>query len=648
MPLFTQPTLQRSLGALLAVGGLCLSLGAQAGGPSDKEATNPPTPEARPAASAPANPAPSLRSTGLIIKYKTPAGITRALSGANFSQYAGQNAAGLGFHKASAAANRLGISLLFDRPLATGAYRLRQSAPLSAEQQAQLIREIAQDPAVEYVEADGWMQKQLVPNDPYYSNGGHWHLRNVTGGINMPPAWDIATGAGVRVAVLDTGINSHSDLNANIVGGYDFVHNSLVGNDGNGRDSNPSDPGDWVTWAEATQVDGFFEGCYPEDSSWHGTHVAGTIAALTNNGLGVSGIAYGAKVVPIRVLGKCGGYSSDIAEAIIWAAGGSVPGVPANPHPARVINMSLGGSGACGPTFQAAINEARNRNALVVVAAGNDDVNTANASPANCEGVLTVAATNESGGKAGFSNFGPHVGIAAPGTNIWSTLNSGTQGPVAATYASYQGTSMATPHVAAVAALVMQQNPGFTANQVAGRLKLGTKPFSAACEQCGAGILNAYQALVPPTFAAGTVFRFFNTNTGIHLFTADPNERDNVLANIPSYQYERTAFKVQFSTAGGNSSVWRFRNTRNGAYLFTMNPAEKAYVESLGYFALDGVAFFARSPASPGSGTIPLHRFQNRNTGSHFYSYSPAEVAYIQNNLGYLYQYEGVSMYVWP
>ncbi|MEE7547807.1 S8 family serine peptidase, partial [Xanthomonas sp. Kuri4-1] len=169
-------------------------------------------------------------------------------------------------------------------------------------------------------------------------------------GINVRPAWDKATGNGVVVAVIDTGITSHPDLDANILPGYDFISDTFVSRDGDGRDADPSDEGDW------NPVQGE---CYTTpspspitDSSWHGTHVAGTIAAVTNNAVGVAGTAYNAKIVPVRVLGRCGGYTSDIADAIVWASGGSVSGVPANANPAEVINMSLGGSGTCSTTYQ--------------------------------------------------------------------------------------------------------------------------------------------------------------------------------------------------------------------------------------------------------------------------------------------------------
>jgi serine protease len=209
------------------------------------------------------------------------------------------------------------------------------------------------------------------------------------------------------------------------VGGYDFISDAAIANDGGGRDADATDPGDWTAANECAA------GEPASNSSWHGTHVAGTIAAKTNNGVGVAGVAYNAKIVPVRVLGKCGGYTSDIADAIIWASGGTVTGVPANANVAKVINMSLGGGGACDTTTQNAINSARSRGTVIIVAAGNENQNASNSNPANCAGVVAVAATGKTGGRASYSNYGTVVDVAAPGGDgsysILSTLNAGTK-----------------------------------------------------------------------------------------------------------------------------------------------------------------------------------------------------------------------------
>jgi serine protease len=204
-------------------------------------------------------------------------------------------------------------------------------------------------------------------------------------------------------------------------------------------------------------------------------------------------------VMQLRAVGRCGGYASDVADAIAWAAGAPVVGLPNNPNPARVINLSLGGGGSCDRTTQAAINTARSWGAVVVVAAGNANANAANTSPANCQGVITVAATAKSGGKASYSNFGSNVTLAAPGgdrdAGLWSTLNMGTMAPGADAYASYAGTSMAAPVVSGVVALMLSVNKNLTPDQVAALLKSSARAFPAACANCGAGLVDANAAV---------------------------------------------------------------------------------------------------------------------------------------------------------
>jgi serine protease len=396
---------------------------------------------------------------------------------------------------------QFGMTLKALHTIATGANIFKLDRKVSLDEARALAAELmARDPDVEYAEPDRMMTALMTPNDSRYTE--QWDYYETTGGMRLPAAWDKSTGAGIKVAVIDTGYRPHADLSGQILQGYDFISDTAVSNDGNGRDTDASDPGDWITAGQCGT------GSPAQNSSWHGTHVAGTIAALTNNGSGVAGVAYGARIVPARVLGKCGGYTSDIADAIVWASGGTVSGVPANANKAQVINMSLGGTGACDATTQNAINGARSRGTVVVVAAGNEAVNASNSSPANCSGVITVAATNRSGGRASYSNYGTIVDVAAPGgdggtgNGILSTLNSGTTTPASDSYASYMGTSMATPHVAGVVALMLAKNPSLTPDDVEARLRSSARAFPASCSGCGAGIVDASAAV---DAATGTV-----------------------------------------------------------------------------------------------------------------------------------------------
>lgn len=395
---------------------------------------------------------------------------------------------------------RRGLLLQRLRTMATGAEVIRIDRDLGDRDLADLLADLESDPRVEYAEEDRIMKPMLVPNDSRYSE--QWHLFESAAGIRAPEAWDLGTGSGATIAVLDTGHRPHSDFGSAIVGGYDFI-SSTTNNDGNGRDADPSDPGDYNTAGQCGL------GSAASDSSWHGTHVAGIAAARTNNALGIAGVAFNANLLSVRVLGRCGGSTSDIADAIIWASGGTVSGVPANANPAKVLNLSLGGSGSCSATTQAAINSARSRNATVVVSAGNSNANAANFTPASCTGVITVASVGRSGGRAYYSNFGTSVEIAAPGgdqqsgnaNGVLSTLNAGTRTPGADSYAFYQGTSMAAPVVAGVAALLYAKTPTITPDQVLAQLQGTARAFPATCSQCGSGIVDAAAALggaVPP------------------------------------------------------------------------------------------------------------------------------------------------------
>ncbi len=422
------------------------------------------------------------------------------------------------------------MQLAHVRAMSGRAQVMRLPKALTLEQaEAVAARLVASGLAVS-AEPDRWVQVRMVPNDPRYID--QWHYQSlITGktygnnnyGLNLPAAWDISTGSdAVVVAVLDTGLLPHKDIDSNIldgvgrvVPGYDFISDPAIANDGDGRDNNPTDPGDWVEKDNAMCGDGVF---YP--SSWHGTHVAGTIGAATNNALGVSGITWSGRILPVRVLGVCGGQFSDIIDAMRWSAGMPVPGVPDNPHPAKVLNMSFTGVGKCGAAEQAAIDDVLAKGAMLVVAAGNsaNDLAKYPETPAVCRGVITVAASDQQGQIASYSNYGARVDLTAPGgeqpidTGILSTADSGIrQAKLDSTYSSallqyqnYDGTSMATPHVSGLLALMLAVKPSLTSIEALDVMRQTATPFpkysvnlafNCTTVICGAGIANAQAAL---------------------------------------------------------------------------------------------------------------------------------------------------------
>ena len=418
------------------------------------------------------------------------------------------------------------------RSTATGGDVIVASSALDRVDAARLLRAFTADPAVAHAEPDVMLRHAGVdrvvapaaatrrgpaavlpagnPDDEYYAQY-QWHLHDVVGGINAPAAWDNASGEGVVVAVLDTGITAHGDLDANMLQGYDFITDAFVSRRGSdARAPGAADLGDWNDDPQQ---------CPLSDSSWHGTHVTGTVAEVTDNGIGMAGVAHDAKVLPVRVLGRCGGYLSDIADAVVWASGGTVDGVPANAAPAEVINMSLGGGGACtaGSQMQLAIDAAVANGSTVVVAAGNANADAAGFTPASCAGVVTVGATRITGGRADYSNYGETIELAAPGGGgfadgnpggyVWQAWHDSPTGPVdgAETYVGYTGTSMAAPHVAGVAALVQGvAGTPLTPVQLQALLVDSARPFPVTIPggtPLGAGILDAeaaIAALVPP------------------------------------------------------------------------------------------------------------------------------------------------------
>ena len=431
------------------------------------------------------------------------------------------------------AGQQFGLNMKMLHATGTGAHVVQLDRRMNLDEVAAVARELKErDPSIEYAEPDRILQALASATDPRYSE--QWHYFEATGGLRLPAAWDLANGGGVNVAVIDTGYRPHADLISQILPGYDFVSNTFMANDGGGRDADAQDPGDAI----AAGACGNGKPVTSRNSSWHGTHVAGTVAARTNNTLGGAGVAFNARIVPVRVLGRCGGYTSDIADGIVWASGGVVANVTNNPNRAKVLNLSLGGPGACDSTTQAAINGARSRGSVVVVAAGNDNTDASGFNPANCAGVITVAATDRNGGRAWYSNFGSIVDVAAPGgdtsisnNGILSTHNTGASAPGSDSYAFMQGTSMAAPHVAGVAALMFARNPGLKPDDLEARLKGTTRSFPAACSGCGTGIVDAGRA----TFEAGVIVdSYFETepNNTTGAATIVNGSGMNLLANL--------------------------------------------------------------------------------------------------------------------
>lgn len=364
----------------------------------------------------------------------------------------------------------------------------------------------------EYAQLNYLLQIVRTPDDPGYPI--QWHYFNngtgndeSPGGINLPDTWDTTVGdLAVVITVIDTGIlPNHPDITGspNLAVGFDMISDTFTANDGDGRDNDPTDPGDGVSAGQCGP------GSPAQVDSWHGTHVAGTVGVgNTDNGTGVAGVNWNSRVQPVRVLGRCGGSVVDINDAIRWAAGLPVPGVPTNATSSRVINMSLGAGAPCSasPSTQSAINDAVAAGVTVVVAAGNEAQDAANSFPASCDNVITVAASNFNGELVTrYSNFGAVVDIMAPGGDVQRDDNNdgnpdGVLSMVEGGYAYFNGTSMATPHVAGVAALLIAQEPTLTPQDIENLLETNALPRSAAqCPRpCGAGLLNADIAIGRP------------------------------------------------------------------------------------------------------------------------------------------------------
>lgn len=547
------------------------------------------------------------------------------------------------------------------RKLAIGADLVKTSRKLDRVEAEAFMRQIATDPNVASVTIDQLRRPVLdfrapaslqpqtfIPDDTLFRYQWHLNVPDGTktvndvanaGGSNVTNAWDLADGNGVVIAVLDTGLTRHEDIDTSLAdAGYDFISDGFV----SGRDSDDRVPGGWDT-GDWTNEEPWLSACTnaqnpPSPSSWHGTHVASTTGAeKTNNALGMAGIAHNAKVLPVRVLGHCGGYDSDINDAIVWAAGGHVDGVPDNAHPAQVINLSLGGGGTCSASDPAAqaVALANSLGATVVVSAGNSNANAADFTPASCPGVITVAATGITSRRAFYSNYGATVEIAAPGGGayandgssgslvndgfIWQAVNDGATVPTDEyQYGGLAGTSQAAPHVSGTVALMQgaradAELPPLTPAEVLSILqRTAHAPSVTPSQPIGAGIVDAYAAVMAAVGDDGgctedcglvaipltnkvdvTGLSGNNGSEALYSFEAKAGQLLNILtlggtgdvSLYVSFGQEPTAANAQFkSERPGNNETVRVTAPQAGTY----------YIKLVGKTAYNGLTLVAR------------------------------------------------------
>ena len=605
----------------------------------------------------------------VIVKFKPGAALTRQFALAVRSE--APVVRNVLAERAAAMGARLGRTLQAGAAVGPDTQVLRATGMSAAE----LATRLAADPDVEFVEPNERMRRIAAPNDPLYaisaterrSNGtglqdgpasGQWYLRapaatlaqGPVSSIDIEAAWARTRGnANVVVAVLDTGVRpEHPDLAGRLLPGYDFVEDADVANDGGGRDSDPTDPGDWTTAAENSNTTGKFYKCDPAGtgaprasaSSWHGTSTTSLIAAATDDNNGMAGAAPGVRALHVRVLGKCFGSSSDIQAAMRWAAGIPVPGVPANPNPAKVLNLSLGGSGsACSAGYQSAVNDVLARGAVIVAAAGNSAGGPVG-SPANCQGVIAVAGLRHAGLKVGFSDLGTQIDIAAPAGNcinitagspclfpVLAATNTGAQGPVASGWTdSYNitvGTSFASPLVAATAGLMFSAQPALTPAQLLAQMQATARPFPTTGGDNGDG--SVVPQCVAPRTGVDQLQCYCNTNfCGAGMLdagravaaAAGPVARITVTTASPTAGSE-VGLSSAGSLASGSISSYQWAISSNGGIVTAFSSATNASTATL-------------TPSAAGSFTVTLTITDNlgaSNVASQLVTVAAAPVA---------------------
>ncbi|MEO8508369.1 MAG: S8 family serine peptidase [Betaproteobacteria bacterium] len=545
-----------------------------------------------------------------------------------------------------------GIALVHRRTMAIGAQVLTSSEIKSPGDADAIAARLQRHPEIEYATRSRPLRAERVPNDPLYAS--QFALLPGAATIDAQGAWDLTVGAASTVvAVLDTGSTYHADLAGRQLPGYDFVAAFALSNDGevpdaagSYRDADASDPGDWIT---ASEIVGNFadEECTAKNSSWHGTSVTGVIAANADNGSYLSGIDWRARILPVRVLGKCYGDDADVADAVAWAAGLAVPGVPLNAMPAQVINMSLGDPGACPQFFQDSISAAlaHGITRAIVASAGNSNTD-GDHFPSACAGVISVASSTLAGGRASYSNYGPRIDIAAPGgngggssaNNILTLVNLGLTSPTTDGVTYRAGTSFAAPLVSGVVSLMLSVAPDLSAPAVRALLAASAKPFPAGStcttSTCGAGLLDAPGAVRRAQAAAGTpvpvqLFEFYNAALDHYFITWSAAEIAALDAGTTLKGWTRTGkrFAAMANGVAGTVGVCRIYIPpgKGDGHYFGRDASEcNSTMAKNPAFVLEAPAFFFLYPPDAGTcaeGTVPVYRvFSNRADANHRYT----------------------------
>ena len=548
-------------------------------------------------------------------------------------------------------ATRVQVKVVQSRAITSEMQVMQWEPQVPGESNEAVLERLRADPDVEYAEPDHRRYPQAMPNDPLFS--GQWFFQNAQpAATDAVTAWDTTTGSnGVVIAVLDTGIRyGHTDLrdttnNLNrLLPGYDFIsadgaNSFITAGDGDGPDADPSDPGDFVTASDASASP---FSCTASNSSWHGTRVSGMIGALSNNSSGVAGMNWSGWILPVRVLGRCGGYDSDILTAMMWAAGIHVDGVPDNKYPAKIENLSLGSTGQCVASYQSAINQITARGVLVVVSAGNEGGPVG--APANCTGAMAIAGIRHAGTKVGFSSLGTQVALSAPGGNcvntsgaclfsLDTTSNAGTTTPTTSNFTdmtnSNLGTSFSAPIVSGIAGLMLAVNGNLRSTQLISRMREGATPFPVSADStipmcqipsnatglqtsecncttstCGAGMANAAKsvkaALRPIAAVALNTLTSVTPGTAITLNASSSAAACNHTVN--TYSWTTVSGTNSGGISNANSSMATVVTPATGStYTVRLTVTDETGLQDTADVVVSSTGYTSTAPSSAGT-----------------------------------------------